>query len=76
MLSEEGLDKLAELMRSKDAAPAVVIAAIDRLLERGMGKPVQPTMAELSSPMLETPRTGDDAKEHHARSPDFASPDH
>jgi hypothetical protein len=60
-LSEEGLLKLAELMRSKDAAPSIVIAAIDRLLDRGMGKPVPATGVE--PPMLEKPRTGDDAKD-------------
>jgi Family of unknown function (DUF5681) len=68
-LSEEGLLKLAELMRSKDAAPSIVIAAIDRLLDRGMGKPVQPTAAELAPPQLEAPRTGDTAKDVTPRRP-------
>jgi len=38
------------------------MAAIDRILDRGMGKPVQPTAADLT-PVLEAPRTGDDAKD-------------
>ena len=59
--SEEGLLKLAEMMRSKDVPPNTVLAAINSLLDRGMGKPTQVTAAELS--MLEKPRTGDDARD-------------
>ena len=59
--SEEGLLKLAEMMRSKDVPPNTVLAAINSLLDRGMGKPTQVTTAELS--LLEAPRTGDDAKD-------------
>jgi len=49
-------------MRDKELAPAMRMAAIDRILDRGMGKPVQPTAADLT-PVLEAPRTGDDAKD-------------
>jgi len=59
--SEEGLLKLAEIMRSKDVPPNTVLAAINNLLDRGMGKPTQITAAELT--LLEKPRTGDDAKD-------------
>src|SRR5262249_36920605 len=59
--SEEGLLKLADIMRSKDVPPNIVLAAINSLLDRGMGRPTQVTAAELS--MLEKPRTGDDAKD-------------
>ena len=41
---------------------AVTQPTWDSLLDRGMGKPVQPTAAELV-PLLEEPRTGDDAKD-------------
>ena len=41
--SEEAILKLAELMRSKDVPPNTVIAAINSLLDRGVGKPVQPS---------------------------------
>ena len=60
--SEEAILKLAELMRGKGVPANTVIAAINSLLERGIGKPVQPTAAELA-PLLEKPRTGDDAKD-------------
>jgi hypothetical protein len=49
-------------MRSKDVPANTVLAAINILLDRGMGKPVQPTAAELA-PLLEKPHTGDDAKD-------------
>jgi len=61
-LSAEGIEELAAIMRDKQLAPAMRMAAIDRILDRGMGKPVQPTAADLT-PVLEAPRTGDDAKE-------------
>ena len=60
--SAEGIEELAAIMRDKELAPAIRMAAIERILDRGMGKPVQPTAAELT-PMLEAPRTGDDAKD-------------
>jgi|SRR5215472_1011957 len=61
-LSAEGIEELAAIMRDKELAPAMRMAAIDRILDRGMGKPVQPTAADLT-PVLEAPRTGDDATE-------------
>ena len=61
-LSAEGIEELAAIMRDKELPPAMRMAAIDRILDRGMGKPVQPTAADLT-PMLEAPRTGDDAKD-------------
>ena len=60
--SAEGIEELAAIMRDKELPPAIRMAAIERILDRGMGKPVQPTAAELT-PMLEAPRTGDDAKD-------------
>ena len=60
--SAEGIEELAAIMRDKELAPAMRMAAIDRILDRGMGKPVQPTAADLT-PVLEAPRTGDDAKD-------------
>ena len=48
-------------MRSKDVPANTVLAAINILLDRGMGKPVPATGVE--PPMLEKPRTGDDAKD-------------
>src|SRR5215470_17777923 len=59
--SEEAILKLAELMRGKGVPPKTVIAAINSLLDRGIGKPMQATGVE--PPMLEAPRTGDDAKD-------------
>ena len=56
---KEAILKLAELMRSKDVPPRTVLAAITELLDRGIGKPVQLT----AMPMLEAPRTGDEAKD-------------
>ena len=43
--SAEGIEELAAIMRDKELAPAMRMAAIDRILDRGMGKPVQPTAA-------------------------------
>src|SRR5262249_24705472 len=60
--SAEGIEELAAIMRDKELPPAMRMAAIDRILDRGMGKPVQPTAADLT-PVLEAPRTGDDAKD-------------
>ena len=51
--------KLAELMRGKGVPPNTVIAATNSLLYRAIGKPVQATGVE--PPLLEAPRTGDDA---------------
>src|SRR5262249_60363202 len=61
-LSAEGIEELAAIMRDKELPPTMRMAAIDRILDRAMGKPVQPTAADLT-PMLEAPRTGDDAKD-------------
>src|SRR5262249_11420266 len=37
--SAEGIEELAAIMRNKELAPAMRMAAIDRILDRGMGKP-------------------------------------
>src|SRR5262249_41473804 len=60
--SAEGIEEVAAIMRDKELAAAMRMPAIDRILDRGMGKPVQPTAADLT-PVLEAPRTGDDAKD-------------
>jgi hypothetical protein len=39
---EAGRGKLVELMRKKDLDPRAVIAAVNSLLDRGIGKPMQP----------------------------------
>src|SRR5262245_57020828 len=39
--SAEAIEKLVELMRDKTMPPRAVIAAIDSLLDRGLGKPMQ-----------------------------------
>jgi Family of unknown function (DUF5681) len=40
--SAEAIEKLVELMRDKTMPPRAVIAAIDSILDRGLGKPMQP----------------------------------
>jgi hypothetical protein len=43
--------------------PSDVLAAVNSLLDRGIGKPTQTIAVEPTSPMLEAPRNGDDAKD-------------
>src|SRR5215471_11843808 len=37
--SAEGIEQLAAIMRDKELPPAIRMAAIERILDRGMGKP-------------------------------------
>jgi hypothetical protein len=41
-IAAEAIEELAAIMRARDLPPRARIAAIDSLLDRGLGKPTQP----------------------------------
>jgi hypothetical protein len=40
--SQRAIDELAAIMRARDLPPSARIAAINSILDRGLGKPMQP----------------------------------
>jgi hypothetical protein len=40
--SAEAIEELVAIMRARDLPPRARIAAIDSILDRGLGKPMQP----------------------------------
>jgi hypothetical protein len=49
-LSTECLEELAKITRSADTPPQARIAAINSILDRGLGKPMQPTQQQQLGP--------------------------
>jgi hypothetical protein len=45
-LSAEGIEELAKLMRNKTIPPQAKIAAINSILDRGLGRPMQPVQQQ------------------------------
>ena len=48
-MSAECLEELAKLMRAADTPPQAKIAAINSILDRGLGKPMQPMQQQLGA---------------------------
>ena len=49
-MAPEAIETLAEIMRNIEAPPAACIAAINSILDRDLGKPMQPTQQQQLGP--------------------------